>query len=67
VEFEGGADADLHHMGFVGGALGFQTFTYHLGSSVGFLHTIPEPEVGDLGGGHDFGGIYVTLGGSVDG
>jgi hypothetical protein len=67
VEIDNAVDAELQHMGFVGGALSFQTFTYHVGSSIGFLHSVPEPELGELGGGHDFGGIYVTLGGSIDG
>jgi hypothetical protein len=67
VEIDNRADAELAHGGFVGGALSFQTFTYHLGSSIGFLHSVPEPVLGELGGGHDFGGIYVTLGGTIDG
>lgn len=66
LEFDNDVSTELQHTGTFGGALSFQSFKYHLGSSVGFMHT-PTGALGDAGRSMDFGGLYFTLGGTIDG
>lgn len=66
LEFEYDVSSELQHTGTFGGALSFQSFQYHLGSSIGFMHT-PTGRLGEVGRSMDFGGLYFTLGGTIDG
>jgi hypothetical protein len=46
--------------------LGVVSFKYHIGGSIGFMRAaVPPP--GDVGRDHDYGGLYVTIGGTLDG
>jgi hypothetical protein len=66
LELDDDENAPFQMTAIFGGALSFQSFTYHLGSSIGFLHA-PAGAPGELGRGHDYGGLYFTLGGTLDG
>jgi hypothetical protein len=66
LDFDNEQPTDLQHTGTFGGAVSFQSFEYHLGSSIGFMHT-PTGALGELGRSMDFGGLYFTLGGTIDG
>lgn len=66
LELDNDVSTDLQHTGTFGGALSFQSFAYHLGSSIGFMHT-PTGPLGDAGRSMDFGGLYFTLGTTIDG
>ncbi len=66
LEFDNDTPTDLQHTGTFGGALSFQSFKYHMGSSIGFMHT-PGASSGALGRRMDFGGLYFTLGATIDG
>jgi hypothetical protein len=58
--------SEFQNTAIFGGAVGFHTFTYHLGVNIGFLHA-PAESPGELGRNHDYGGLYFSLGGTIDG
>jgi hypothetical protein len=66
LELDDDEDAPFQNTGIVGGAVSFQSFTYHIGSSISFMHA-PSSAPGELGRGHDYGGLYFTLSTSLDG
>ncbi len=66
LELDNDIASELLHTGTFGGAVSFQSFKYHLGSSIGFMHT-PTGPLGDTGRSMDFGGLYFTVGGTIDG
>jgi hypothetical protein len=49
-----------------GGDLSLTTFRYHLSAMVGYLRAAGDPG-GAAGRTHDFGGLYASLGGTIDG
>jgi hypothetical protein len=61
-----GEGAAFQHTGMFGGALSFQSFSYHVGSSISLMHA-PAGEPGEIGRGHDYGGLYFTISGTLDG
>lgn len=65
-EFDNDTPTVINHMVTFGGALSFQSFAYHLGGSVAWMHTPAEAQ-GELGRSIDFGGLYFMLGATIDG
>jgi hypothetical protein len=59
-------DAEFQNTAMFGGAFSFVTFSYHLGSSIGWMGA-PAGSPGELGHTHDYGGVYFTLEGTIDG
>lgn len=69
VTFAGsnGSSPDRQSTGVVGGALNFQSFEYHMGVSVGFMHAPAGAPDGSIARTMDYGGLYFAVGGSIDG
>jgi hypothetical protein len=66
VQIGNGIEPESQHAPIFGAAASFQSFTYHLGASLGWMFA-PAGSPGELGRDHDFGGIYGALGGTIDG
>ncbi len=66
IEIDNNADAEFQHTAMFGGAVSFTSFTYHVSTSIAFMHA-PAGPPGELGRDHDYGGLYFTLGGTIDG
>jgi len=73
TEIDNNVDVALQHTGTFGGAVSFQSFALHLGTSVGFMRTPTGPPGENCdttpcaGRDMDYGGFYFTLGGTIDG
>jgi len=66
IEIDNAADAEFQNTAMFGGAVSFTSFTYHVSSSMAFMHA-PTGPPGELGRDHDYAGLYFTLGGTIDG
>lgn len=66
VELANPDDAPYQKTGIFGAGLSFNSFTYHLGSTIAYTYA-PAPAPGGLDRAHDHGGFCVSLHGSIDG
>ena len=66
LEIDNEEDAPFQKTGIFGGALTFNSFTYHVGASVAYTYA-PVSSLSQLGRTHDYGGFYFMLQGSIDG
>jgi len=66
IEIDNNVDSEFQNTAMFGGAVSFTSFTYHLSSSVAFMHA-PAGPPGEIGRDHDYAGLYFTLGGTIDG
>ncbi len=66
LELDNDKDAKFQNTAMFGAAVSFTSFTYHIGGSVSLMRA-PTGPPGELGRDHDYGGFYVSLGGTIDG
>jgi hypothetical protein len=66
IELDNGVNAEFQNTAMFGGAVSFTSFAYHVSTSVAFMHA-PAGPPGEVGRDHDYGGLYFTLGGTIDG
>ena len=66
IEIDNQVDAEFQNTAIFGGAVSFTSFTYHVSTSISFMHA-PAGPPGEVGRDHDYGGLYFTLGGTIDG
>lgn len=66
VEVDTAADGVFQHAFMWGGAIDAITFKYHMCGGIALMRAETGPP-GEAGRDHDYGGFYVTLGGTIDG
>lgn len=66
VEFDNARNAASQQTAIFGAGLHLQSFLYHFGGSIAYTYA-PAGSPGELGGNHDYGGLYVALTGTIDG
>lgn len=66
VALEGPPASEFQHTGTFGAAVSFHSFFAHTGASVAFMRT-PTGPPGEVGRDMDYGGVYFTIAGSIDG
>ncbi len=66
VRLSGQPASQFQHTGTFGAAVSFHSFFAHTGASVVFMRT-PAGPPGEVGRDMDYGGLYFTIAGSIDG
>ena len=66
VALDNARETEAQQTAIFGAALSMQSFLYHFGGTIAYTYA-PAGSPGELGGNHDFGGLYFALTGSIDG
>jgi len=66
IEIGTATESEFQHTLIWGGALELTTFRYHLSGGIALMRA-QAGTTGEVGGDHDYGGFFATLGGTIDG